>query len=120
VKQKITFSPEELKSFKAMIRALAQFKQLSERFPVSYMETLLQVAVKQGLGTTEYAERVSIGKDSTSRTLGVLGERPRARDEKVYGFLEQCDDPIDSRKTHYFVTSKGAQLLKKIHQELEA
>lgn len=119
MKQKIEFSSEELASFRKLARVLSHFTKLQDRFPASYMEALLQVAVKQGLGTVEYSQRLELGKDSTSRALGVLGDRPRARDDKTYNFLEQCDDPVDSRRTHYFITPKGGQLLRKLHQELE-
>lgn len=119
MKQKYEFSPEELKSFKKLVRTLAHFKKLSIRFPESYMEALLQVAMKQGLGTVEYAEIMELSKDSTSRALGVIGDRPRQRDDLTYNFIEQCDDPVDSRKTHYYVTAKGNAFLKKLHQELE-
>lgn len=119
MKQKIEFSPEEMKSFKKLVRVLAHFKRLSVRFPESYMEALLQVAIKQGLGTVDYAQIMDISKDNTSRSLGVIGDRPRGNAEKTYNFIEQCDDPVDSRKTHYFVTAKGSAFLKRLHQELE-
>jgi DNA-binding MarR family transcriptional regulator len=118
VKQKHEFTPEEMRSFKKLLRALEYFKKLSVAFPESYMEGFLHVALKQGLGTGEYSQRLEMNKDSTSRILGIIGDRPR-RTEKSYALVEQCDDPLDSRKTHYFVTAKGAQILKKIHMELE-
>lgn len=119
MKQKIEFSPEELRSFKKLVRVLGHFKRLSVRFPESYMEALLQVALKQGLGTVDYAQIMDISKDNTSRSLGVMGSRARSNDDKTYNFIEQCDDPVDSRKTHYFVTPKGGAFLRKLHQELE-
>lgn len=118
MKQKYEYTPEEMASFKKLLRAFEHFKKLSPSMPLSYMEGMLHVALKQGLGTVEYAQRMEYNKDNTSRILGVMGARPR-RTEDPYHLLEQCNDPVDSRKTHYYVTTKGNQLLKKLHQELE-
>lgn len=118
MKQKYEFTAQELASFKKMLRAIEVFKKLSPSLPLSHMEGFLQVAIKQGLGTVEYAQRLEYNKDNTSRILGVMGERPRKLEEP-YRLIEQCDDPVDSRKTHYYVTAKGNQVLKKVVQELE-
>lgn len=118
MKQKYEFTPGEIVSFKKLLKALEHFKKLTPSLPLSHMESFLHVALKQGLGTVEYAQRMEYNKDNASRILGVIGERPR-KTETPYGLIEQCDDPVDSRKTHYYVTGKGNQLLKKLYQELE-
>lgn len=118
MKPKYEFSDEEMRELRKFMRTLAHFKKLSDAFPQSYMEALLQVALKQGLGTVDYAERLDTHKSNCSRLLGILGERPRRSDEH-YSLIEQLDDPKDARKTHYFLTAKGYQLLKKVLQEQE-
>jgi DNA-binding MarR family transcriptional regulator len=116
VKNKFEFSPEEVAGLKKFMRTIAHFKKLEQSFPQSYMEALLHIALKPGLGTSDYAERIETSKSNASRILGILGERPRRSDEH-HDLIEQEDDPRDARKTHYFLTAKGYSILKKILEE---
>lgn len=116
MKNKYEFSPEEAAEMQRFLRSLAHFKKLSAAFPQSYMEALLKIALKPGLGTGEYAERIDTSSPNCSRILGILGDRPR-RSNEHYSLIEQQDDPIDARKTHYYLTAKGYNVIKKILQE---
>ncbi len=116
MKNKFEFSPEEVAGLKKFMRTIAHFKKLEQSFPQSYMEALLHIALKPGLGTSDYAERIETSKSNASRILGILGERPRRSDEH-HDLIEQEDDPRDARKTHYFLTAKGYSILKKILEE---
>lgn len=116
MKNKYEFSAEEIAGLKKLMRTLAHFKKLDQAFPQSYMEALLHIALKPGLGTVDYAERLETSKSNASRILGIIGERPRRSDEH-HDLIEQEDDPSDARKTHYFLTAKGYTVLKRILEE---
>lgn len=112
------FSTDEREQLKKLQRVLRIIKQYSKQFPISYLEGFLEIALKQGLGSTEYAERLDETKGNGSRILGVLGKRNR-RNEQVLNWVDQIDDEHDSRKTHYFISNKGNILIKKILKEME-
>ena len=118
MKAKYDYTPEEREQFKRLQRTVRVLKKINQQFPVSFLDGLLEIALKQGLGSTEYAERLDTSKGNGSRILGTLGDRPR-RTEVVYEFITQEDDPLDSRKTHYFITTKGNALLKQLAREME-
>lgn len=116
MKNKFEFTPEEVAGLKKFMRTLAHFKKLDQAFPQSYMEALLHIALKPGLGTSDYAERLETSKSNASRILGIIGERPRRSDEH-HDLIEQEDDPSDARKTHYYLTPKGFKVLKQVLEE---
>ena len=116
MKNKFEFTLEEVAGMKKFMRTIAHFKKLSDSFPQSYMEALLHIALKPGLGTSDYAERLETSKSNCSRILGIIGERPRRSDEH-YDLIEQVDDPADARKTHYYLTPKGYSVMKKVLEE---
>jgi DNA-binding MarR family transcriptional regulator len=118
VKSKFDYSDEEREQFKKLQRALRVVKRVSKQFPISYLEGFLEIALKQGLGTSEYAERLEESKGNGSRLLGTLGDRSR-RTEIALNWIEQVDDPQDSRKTHYYISPKGNAVLKQIVREME-
>jgi DNA-binding MarR family transcriptional regulator len=118
VKPKYDYTPEERELFKKLQRAIRVLKTKNQQFPVSFLDGLLEIALKQGLGSTEYAERLKTSKGNGSRILGTLGDRPR-RTEVVYNFITQYDDPTDSRKTHYYITAEGNAILKDLAREME-
>lgn len=117
-KPKHELSATEINTLRKFYRVLSQFHDMSKRFPVSYMEGLLHIAFKQGLGTKELSERMGVGKDDASRILGAIGHRAR-RDADAFGLVEQETDLYDSRMTHYYLTPKGFHLLKRIAADLE-
>jgi DNA-binding MarR family transcriptional regulator len=119
LKPKYEYTTEERALFKKLQRTARVLKKINQQFPVSFLDGLLEIALKQGLGSTEYAERLETSKGNGSRILGTLGDRPR-RTEVTYEFITQEDDPLDSRKTHYFITAKGNALLKQLARELES
>lgn len=107
------FNAGEAKELKRFLASIRHFKDLSKGFPVSHIEALLAVALSPGQGSGDYAALMDEDKASTSRMLGVIGERPR-RTEKCYNLIEQYDDPVDSRRTQYYLTPAGYSFLRKL------
>lgn len=118
MKPKFDYTKEEREQMKRLQRALRVIKVVSKQFPISYLEGFLEIALKQGLGTSEYSERLKESKGNASRLLGTLGSRSR-RLETSLNWIDQIDDPQDSRKTHYYISPKGNAVLKQIVREME-
>ena len=118
MKPKFDYTDEEREQFKRLQRALRVVKRVSKQFPISYLEGFLEIALKQGLGTSEYSERLEESKGNASRLLGTLGDRSR-RTEMSLNWIDQLDDPQDSRKTHYYISPKGNTILKQLVREME-
>lgn len=113
MKKSLEFSAGETKELKKFLAAVRLFKDLHKGFPVSHIEGLLAVALNPGQGSGDYATWMDEDKASTSRILGTIGERPR-RTDKCHNLIEQYDDPVDSRKTQYYLTPAGHTFLKKL------
>lgn len=113
MKKNYEFNPKETAALNQFLSSIHVFRGLSPAFPVSYIEALLAVALKPGQGSGEYAARMDKEKADASRILGVIGERPRRSDE-AYHLISQYPDPLDSRKTQYYLTPQGYQVLKKL------
>lgn len=113
MKKQTEWTKEERSAFTRVIRTLDEFEKLSDQFPVSFMKMFLEITLKEGLGPTDYAERLGKIKGPASRIINILGDHPR-NTEKTHGLIEKIDDPQDQRKTHIFLTAKGEILAKKL------
>lgn len=113
MKKPIDWSPEQNAAFERINKTLDVFETLSDQFPVSYMKMFMEIALKQGLSPTDYAQRLGKLKGPACRIIDSLGSHPR-RTEKCHELIEKFDDPIDARVKHVVLTSKGEQLAKKL------
>lgn len=113
MKKPLEWTKEERSALERVIRTLDEFENLSDQFPVSYMKMFLEIAVRPGLGPTDYAQRLNKIKGPASRIINSLGSYPR-RTEKSYELIDKFDDPHDQRKTPIFLTAKGEALAKKL------
>jgi hypothetical protein len=65
--QKQTLDEEEQKSLRSMLRALQPFRELPHDMPLQYVVTFLWVAVNEGLGVTDYAQRAGVAQSVMTR-----------------------------------------------------
>jgi DNA-binding MarR family transcriptional regulator len=77
--------------------------------PIQHAYAFLLVAVKEGLGVQEYAERAGVTQAVMTRILFALGSRSQGR-ERGYGLVQQGTDTEDARKHQTFLTAKGKAL----------
>jgi DNA-binding MarR family transcriptional regulator len=77
--------------------------------PIQHAYAFLLVAVKEGLGVQEYAERAGVTQAVMTRILFALGSRSQGR-ERGYGLVQQGTDTEDARKHQTFLTTKGKAL----------
>jgi DNA-binding MarR family transcriptional regulator len=71
------------------------------------------VALEEGRGVQEYAERASVTQAVMTRILFALGSRSRGR-ERGYGLVQQGIHTADARKHQTFLTAKGKALKREI------
>jgi hypothetical protein len=71
------------------------------------------VALDEGRGVIEYAERAGVAQSVMTRNLLDMGSHNRKR-EKGLGLVMQRMDPLDMRKHQTFLTSEGRALAHKI------
>ena len=73
----------------------------------------LLVALEEGRGVQEYAERAGVTQAVMTRILFALGSRSRGR-ERGYRLVQQGVDMKDARKHQTFLTAKGKALMREI------
>jgi DNA-binding MarR family transcriptional regulator len=113
MKKQTDWTQEERKALTRLVHALDEFEKLSDQFPVSFMKMFLEIALKEGLGPTEYAQRLGKIKGPASRIINTLANSPRHK-EKTYDLIKKFDDPQDQRKSPIFLTAKGEALAKRL------
>jgi len=73
----------------------------------------LLVAVEEGRGVQEYAERAGVTQSVMTRILFALGPRCQ-KGAPGYGLMQQATDTVDLRKHQTFLTAKGKALREEI------
>jgi DNA-binding MarR family transcriptional regulator len=100
----------------ALFRALTfvdAFRKLRPTMPLQHAYTFLLVAMEEGLGVSEYAEKAGVPQTVMTRHLLDMGTHTRTRQEGL-GILVSRMDPLDMRKHQTYLTPEGRALLHKI------
>jgi DNA-binding MarR family transcriptional regulator len=85
------------------------FRKVRHTMPISHAFAFLTVALDEGLGVNEYAERLNVSQTVMTRWLFDIGQQNRSR-EPGYELVTQRSDPLDLRKHQTFLTDKGRAL----------
>jgi DNA-binding MarR family transcriptional regulator len=93
--------------------ALDQFTDLKATMPLQYVKAFLAVALEEGLGVGEYAQRAGVAMSVMSRHLLDIGERNRHM-EDGFGLVTYRPNPMNLRAHEYTMTDKGRALLHRI------
>jgi DNA-binding MarR family transcriptional regulator len=96
---------------------LEAFRTIRPTMPLQHAYAFMLVAMEEGLGVTEYAERAGVAQTVMTRHLLDIGMRNRRREEG-YGLVVQRMDPMDMRKHQTFLTSEGRALIHKVLRAL--
>jgi DNA-binding MarR family transcriptional regulator len=76
--------------------------------PLQYVTSFLLVAMDEGRGVNEYAERAGVSKSVMSRHLLDIG--PRMRNQSTgFGLVEQRPNMHELRRHEVFLTPKAAR-----------
>jgi DNA-binding MarR family transcriptional regulator len=88
-------------------------RAIRRTMPMQHAYAFLLVALEEGLGVQEYAERAGVTQAVMTRILFALSSRGRRR-EPGYGLVQQAVDLRDSRRHQTFLTVKGKALTHEI------
>lgn len=102
---------------KGFLAACEPFDNIRHTMPLQYIRAFLLVALEEGLGVNEYAQRSGVSQSVMSRHLLDLGERNRYM-KAGFGLLTQRPDPLELRKQQTFLTDKGRTIAHRIIREL--
>lgn len=109
---------EEVKTIKRLVASLKTFRMLKETMPLQYVLSFLAVAMDEGKGVVDYADKLGVNTTTMSRHLLDIGPRNRLMGEG-YGLIQNRPNPMELRKHEYYLTPKGRQLLTHVLKELE-
>lgn len=110
------FAEPNTADYRAIRRALLildVFRRIDPKMPLGYAVMLLQVALRPGEGPTEYAKRMGVSQPGASRVLLELADHAREKDHGL-GLLDKAQDPVNLRRTRYFLTPLGHRLLDEL------
>lgn len=111
---KPTFSEEERDDLRKLYLVLQPFFDLDHAvLPAAYIKASLLVAIEEGLGVSEYAQRAGASPTVMTRNLLDIGDRNRQRGEGL-GLVTQERDTLDLRKHRAKLTPKGATMFRKV------
>jgi DNA-binding MarR family transcriptional regulator len=89
------------------------FRIIGPIMPMQHAYAFLLVAMEEGRGVQEYAERAGVIQSVMTRILSALG-RHRQKGAPGYGLVHQATDTEDLRKRQTFLTAKGEALMREI------
>jgi hypothetical protein len=81
--------------------------------PLQHAYTFLLVALNEGQGVMEYAEKAGVAQTVMTRQLLDIGSQNRKR-EPGYGLVMQRLDPLNLRRHQTFLTKEGRALLHEL------
>ena len=106
-------NPDDARILRRLSRVNGAFRSVSTSMPCSYVAAYLAVALKPGLGVTDYGNAIGIVQPIMSRILLEIGQKSRNGGEGL-GLLDSRRDPTDFRQHQVFLTPKGKMLLNQI------
>ncbi len=93
--------------------AVGAFRALQPGIPTSYVDMFLAVALRPGLGPSEYASMVGTIQPMASRTLMEIGGHSRVRDTPLH-LVSSQPHPESRRQVQYLLTPKGYALAHRV------
>lgn len=106
-------SDDERTALKNAMQLMDAFRTVRPTMPLQHAYAFLMVAMEEGLGVTDYAERAGVPQSVMTRHLLDIGSHTRRR-EPGLKLVTQHMDPMDMRKHQTFLTPDGRTLLHKI------
>jgi DNA-binding MarR family transcriptional regulator len=107
------FLADDRQVLSAALTFLDAFRDIREDIPATHIYSFLQVALEEGLGVHDYAQRVGMPSTTMTRHLLDLGTMTRKRKPGL-GLLIQRMDPMDMRRHQTFLTPEGRALMHKV------
>jgi DNA-binding MarR family transcriptional regulator len=96
---------EEKGGLRSSLRLLEAFRQLDGTMPTQRAALLMQVALNEGMTSTELLPRVGISSSAMARHVESLGPRGA-------GLIEAITDAADRRREPLYLTTKGRAFMR--------
>lgn len=94
------------------------FRSLEPNLPAAHSDTYLAVALRPGLGPSDYAVTLGTIQPSASRPLMEIGDNPRSRAAPL-NLVEHHPHPESRRQIQYQLTPKGYALAYRVGTMLQ-
>ncbi|MCJ2067859.1 hypothetical protein MKK75_03380 [Methylobacterium sp. J-030] len=107
-----------LKSLRRIKDVIGAFRSLEPNLPASYIDAFLAVALRPGLGPTDYASILGTIQPVASRTLMEIGKSARIRATSLH-LVESRPHPENRRQIMYHLTPKGYALAYRVGMMLQ-
>lgn len=98
--------------------AVGTFRGLEPNLPAAYIDAYLAVALKPGLGPSDYAVMLGTIQPTASRLLMEIGDNPRNRADRL-NLVEHRPHPESRRQIQYHLTPKGYALAYRVGMMLQ-
>ena len=111
-------SDEDKRALRDLLNCLDTFAEQKQTLSIQAMRAFLLVAMEEGLGVSEYANKSGIRQNVMSRHLLDIGPRDRYMEEGL-DLVDQRPDPMELRKHQVRMTPKGRALAHKLARMLK-
>jgi hypothetical protein len=115
---RMELSEADMRKLRAALAVIETFFKFRKTMPAQYIRTFLLVALDEGRGVLEYAERAGVAQSVMSRHLQDIGPRNRKKEEG-FGLVESRDNPMELRKHQLTLTPRGRALAHQIIRNME-
>lgn len=105
---------EETQGLRRLVWAIDIFREIHPKIPASYIATYLAVALKPGLGPTEYARELGTIQPIASRMLLEIGPRIRQGEMTGLDLVARRISPENLRSTEYTLSPQGLRVARRI------
>ena len=112
-------SDEDKRALRDLLNCLDVFAEQKQTLSIQAMRAFLLVAMDEGMGVTEYANKAGIRQSVMSRHLLDIGPRDRYMEEGL-DLVDQRPDPMELRKHQVRMTPKGRALAHRLARHAEA
>ena len=102
-----------LRTLSRLRDVVGAFRGLEPNLPAAYIDTYLAVALKPGLGPSDYAVMLGTIQPTASRLLMEVGDNPRSRAAPL-NLVEHHPHPGSRRQIQYHLTPKGYALAYRV------
>lgn len=108
-----TLDGSDLRTLTKLTWMVETLRAVAPGMPLSYLHALLWVAMKPGLGPTEYAKLMGSSQPVASRVLLEVGCKARERQEPLQ-LVSRNYSAHSLRQTECRLTPKGEALMRKV------
>lgn len=104
---------DEQTGLRKCVSFMEAFRVIRPNMPMQHAYVFLLVAMNEGRGVQEYAERAGVTQPVMTRILLALGPRGQ-KGAAGHRLVKQTRERVDLRKRQTFLTAKGKALVREV------